>query len=68
MADHIRPVRSATEPRLYRCDACGIVDTWGPSWSWYGTIDAEVDLTVCSSECIPIAEATLPLSKRLRRG
>lgn len=39
----------------YKCDGCGRLDHWGPSWTWYGSIhDSENnnDVHACSDECM----------------
>lgn len=44
--------------KTWRCDVCGKVGTWGPSWSWHGSLkdledcpDASTIRVACSLGC-----------------
>lgn len=49
--DEMEPV-----PRVWVCARCGKRDTWGPGWSWFGSLrqldmTGEPEFVVCSREC-----------------
>lgn len=41
--------------RIHTCSICRRKDTWGPTWSWFGSIKEEEDgkpvPKFCSDEC-----------------
>lgn len=43
--------------RKWRCSGCGKVDTWGPTWGYFGSIEckkcwmAEIEWVACSKGC-----------------
>jgi len=52
---------NGSNPRKYRCDNCGKVDSWGDDWMWYGSIkDMEEggQQTYCSESCAKEAHPT----------
>lgn len=63
--------------KSWKCDGCGRVDLWGPSWSWYGSY-AEVEdaahgevadaiRVACSDGCRDKALRVAPMPPQKRR-
>jgi hypothetical protein len=50
-------VRKPQTVRLWTCDVCGKVGTWGPGWLWFPAKrtnkyhDPEPGMVVCSERC-----------------
>ena len=57
-----RPLASRRGPKtsdgrqLWTCDGCGCVETWGPSWAWYGSLlgwdEGLAEWVACSEACM----------------
>ena len=52
LAQTERRRRRGTGLITWRCDGCGRVDTWSPSWSWWGSL---LGLDDCGTEDIRVA-------------